>query len=74
MAIDGQLKGKADGATVYEAAYICWMLGMTDAVNLEGDGSAVLWTEKAGVINYPSANKKYDHEGESTVSALIAVY
>ena len=74
VTIDGQLKGKADGATVYEAAYICWMLGMTDAVNLEGDGSAVLWTEKAGVINYPSGNKKYDHEGESTVSALIAVY
>lgn len=74
LVIDGRFKGKADGATIYETAYICHMLGMTNAINLDGGGSTTLWTEKTGVINHPYDNKKFDHEGERTVPNLIVVY
>lgn len=74
VVIDGRFKGKADGATIYETAYICNMLGMTNAINLDGGGSTTLWTEKTGVINHPYDNKKFDHEGERSVPNLIVVY
>lgn len=74
VVIDGRFKGQADGASIYETAYICYMLGMTDAINLDGGGSTTLWTEKTGVINHPYDNKKFDHEGERAVPNLIVVY
>ncbi|MBP8067250.1 MAG: phosphodiester glycosidase family protein, partial [Pedobacter sp.] len=36
-----------------------------------GGGSTTLWTEKLGVINYPSDNKKWDHEGERKVANVV---
>ena len=74
VVIDGRFKGQADGASIYETAYICHLLGMTDAINLDGGGSTTLWTEKTGVINHPYDNKKFDHVGERTVPNLIVVY
>ncbi len=74
VVIDGRFKGKADGATIYETAYTCHMLGMTEAINLDGGGSTTLWTEKTGVINHPYDNKTFDHEGERSVPNLIVVY
>lgn len=44
--------GRADGASIHEAAYICRLLGMTDAINLDGGGSTTLWTDNTGVINH----------------------
>ena len=74
VVIDGRFKGQADGASIYETAYICRMLGITEAINLDGGGSTTLWTEKTGVINHPYDNKKFDHMGERTVPNLIVVY
>ena len=74
VVIDGRFKGQADGASIYETAYVCHLLGMTDAINLDGGGSTTLWTEKTGVINYPCDNKTFDHNGERSVPNLIAVY
>lgn len=74
VVIDGRFKGQADGASIYETARICQLLGMTDAINLDGGGSTTLWTEKTGVINHPCDNKKFDHEGERPVPNLIVVY
>lgn len=74
VVIDGRFKGQADGASIYETAFICHMLGMTDAINLDGGGSTTLWTEQTGVINFPCDNKKFDHEGERSVPNLIVVY
>ena len=73
VVIDGRFKGKADGASIYETAFICHMLGMTDAINLDGGGSTTLWTEKTGVISHPYDNKKFDHDGERSVPNLIIV-
>lgn len=74
VVIDGRFKGQADGASIYETAYICHLLGMTEAINLDGGGSTTLWTEQTGVINHPYDNKKFDHEGERSVPNLIVVY
>lgn len=74
VVIDGRFKGKADGASIYETAFICKLLGMTEAINLDGGGSTTLWTGETGVINHPYDNKKFDHEGERSVPNLIAVY
>ena len=74
VVIDGRFKGQGDGASIYETAYICKMLGMTEAINLDGGGSSVVWAEKTGVINHPYDNKKFDHEGERVVPNLIVAY
>lgn len=74
VVIDGRFAGKGDGASIYETAYICKMLGMTEAINLDGGGSTTLWSEPTGVLNYPYDNKKWDHEGERAVPNLIVAY
>lgn len=74
VVIDGRFKGKADGASIFETAYICHLLGMTDAINLDGGGSSALWSRETGVINHPRDNRKFDHEGERVVPNLIVVY
>lgn len=72
VVIDGRFKGKADGASIYETAYICKMLGMTQAINLDGGGSTTLWSEQTGVLNHPHDNRKWDHDGERAVPNLIS--
>ena len=74
VVIDGRFKGQGDGASIYETAYICKMLGMTEAINLDGGGSTTLWSEETGVINHPYDNKKWDNEGERVVPNLIVAY
>ena len=74
VVIDGRFKGQADGASVYETAYICRLLGMTDVINLDGGGSSTLWTRQSGVVNHPSDNRKFDHKGERVIPTFIAVY
>ena len=46
--IDGRAKGQAAGATIAETAYIARLLGLTDALNLDGGGSSALWTHREG--------------------------
>lgn len=74
VVIDGRFKGKADGASIYETAYICKMLGMTQAINLDGGGSTTLWSEQTGVLNHPHDNRKWDHDGERAVPNLIVAH
>lgn len=74
VVIDGRFKGSADCANIYETAYICSLLGMTDAINLDGGGSSALWTKETGVMSYPRDNKRFDHDEERRVPNLIAVY
>ena len=74
VVIDGRFKGKGDGASIYETAYICNMLGMTEAINLDGGGSSAIWSEVTGTFNHPYDNKKWDNEGERVVPNLIVAY
>lgn len=74
IAIDGRFKGKADGMTIYEAAYLCYLFELKIAINLDGGGSTTLWTKDNGVLNHPFDNKQFDHHGERKVPNFIAVY
>lgn len=74
VVIDGRFPGQGDGASIYETAYICKMLGMSNAINLDGGGSSALWSDVTGVLNHPRDNRKFDHEGERSVPNLIVAY
>ena len=74
VVIDGRFKGQGDGASIYETAYICKMLGMTYAINLDGGGSSAIWSDITGTFNHPYDNKKWDNEGERVVPNLIVAY
>ena len=71
--VDGRFPGNADGMTIPELATLCRILGLKDAINLDGGGSSTLWTDKTGIINYPYDNKKYDHEGARVVPNIVIV-
>lgn len=73
VTIDGRAEGKAMGMTLYEECKIALWLGFTDALNLDGGGSTTLWTHTLGVVNYPSDNKMFDHEGERKVSNILYI-
>lgn len=74
VVIDGRFPGQADGATIWETARICKLLGMTDASNLDGGGSSAIWNSKDGVISHPSDNKKFNHKGERKIPNMIVTY
>jgi exopolysaccharide biosynthesis protein len=74
VVIDGRFPGQADGATIWETARICQLLGMDNATNLDGGGSTTLWGEATGVINHPYDNRKFDHEGERKIPNMIITY
>ncbi len=73
VVVDGRAKGYAHGVTIEELTDICSWLGMTEALNLDGGGSSTLWSKKHGVINHPSDNKMFDHEGERKVMSTLVV-
>lgn len=73
LVIDGRSEEHAAGTTVAETAYIARQLGLTEALNLDGGGSSSLWTRQEGVLNHPTDNRRYDHEGERSVPNGIVV-
>ena len=73
VVVDGRSEGNAEGVTIAELTKICEWLGLRDAINLDGGSSSTMWGKQAGVINHPSRNKKFDHEGERRVSSILSV-
>ncbi len=71
IVIDGRHKGQAEGTTIYQTAVICRLLGLTEAINLDGGGSSALWSEELGVMNNPSDNRKFDNKGERRIPNII---
>jgi exopolysaccharide biosynthesis protein len=52
-----------------------WLNGK-DALNLDGGGSSTLYVKGAGengIVNYPTDNKQFDHEGERPVANAILI-
>jgi len=71
--VDGR-SAEAYGMTTEELASLLFALGCTDAMNLDGGGSSTAWVRSQpfnGVVNFPSDNKRFDHEGERRVSNCI---
>jgi len=73
VTIDGRDANSA-GVSEFELAKILRWLHCTDGVNLDGGGSTTLWEKTNGVVNYPSDNKKWDHEGQRKVANAVLVH
>lgn len=72
VAVDGRFD-EGIGMTIAEMTELSRMLGLTDALNLDGGGSTTLWTLVGGVLNHPYDNKRYDHEGQRIVPNVLGV-
>lgn len=75
ITIDGRNENSA-GVSLPELAKVLKWLKATDGVNLDGGGSTTMWVNNQttnGIVNYPSDNKKWDHEGARKVANVVLV-
>lgn len=75
ITLDGRAE-EAAGMTLNELAEFMLLLGCRDAVNFDGGGSTTMWISNKsfnGVVNMPSDNKKFDHEGERAVANILVI-
>ncbi len=70
IAVDGRNEF-AGGMSMTELAHISMWLHADAALNLDGGGSTALYVKDLGIVNHPSDNKKFDHEGERKVANVI---
>lgn len=70
IVVDGR-HTQAHGMTTTELSILMHALGCKEAMNLDGGGSSTIWVKNRGVMNYPTDNKKFDHEGERGVATVI---
>lgn len=73
IVVDGRVKDEAEGMSIAEITELSKMLGLRDAINLDGGGSSTLWTLHGGVMNHPVDNHQFDHNGERVVPNVIIV-
>ena len=76
LVADGRFRHQAEGLSIPELQRIMRWLGCTEAINLDGGGSSTMYVHNRphdGVVNYPSDNSNYDHEGQRPVSNAIVV-
>ncbi len=70
ITVDGR-SFQSYGMTIPELATFLREMGAESALNLDGGGSTTMWIhgkEENGVVNYPSDNLEFDHQGERNVS------
>jgi exopolysaccharide biosynthesis protein len=75
LTVDGRQENSA-GMNLFELTKIMKWLGCSSAINLDGGGSTTLWVKSYGdngVVNHPSDNKKWDHEGQRKVANIIYI-
>ena len=75
LAVDGRNE-KSAGMSLHELGKLMKWLGCKSAINFDGGGSTTLWVAgmpDGGVINYPTDNKKWDHEGQRKVANVVLV-
>jgi len=73
IVVDGR-NSLANGMSLDELAKVLHWIGAQEAMNLDGGGSSTLYIkgESANdIVNYPSDNKKFDHEGQRKVANII---
>lgn len=76
VAVDGRNE-KAAGMSLREFTYYLYQQGCRDAINLDGGGSTTLviaGQPDRGVVNMPSDNKQFDHQGERAVANALLVF
>lgn len=73
IVVDGRFPYRAEGMSLPELQILCESLGLYEAINLDGGGSASMWTVDDGIISHPYDNKVYDHGGERVIPNAIIV-
>ncbi len=76
VVVDGRHGELALGMTTRELAQTMKALGCNNALNLDGGGSSTMWIKNNGgkIVNYPSDNKNFDHEGERRVANAVLIF
>lgn len=74
VVVDGRFRGQADGMSIPELAVVARLLGLEEAINLDGGGSSTLWTDRTGVLNHPFDNRVFDHAGTRVVPNILIVW
>ena len=73
VTVDGRTT-QAAGMSLFELTQLMKSLGCAETINLDGGGSTTMWlAAENGVVNNPSDNKKFDHEGEREVSNILVI-
>lgn len=75
LTVDGRNENSA-GVSLFELTKIMAWLGCKAAINLDGGGSTTLWANNKGdkgVVNHPTDNKKWDHNGERKVANVVII-
>lgn len=75
LTVDGR-HANSEGLNLNELADLFRWYGCTTALNLDGGGSTAMYINNQsakGIVNYPSDNKQFDHQGERTVSNIIYI-
>ena len=70
LVADGR-DANAAGLNLEELTKIMRWLGCLEAINFDGGGSSTLWIKNKGVVNHPTDNKKWDHEGQRKVANVL---
>lgn len=73
ITVDGRNINSA-GMSLFELSKMMGWLNADDAINLDGGGSTTLWInnyKENGVVNFPTDNKKWDHEGQRKVANVV---
>lgn len=73
--VDGRSKESAGMSLEELQATLRW-LGAAYIINLDGGGSTTMYVRgqpSNGIVNHPSDNKKFDHEGARKVANIIIV-
>lgn len=76
ITVDGR-NARAQGMSLPELAYFLRTYGARYALNLDGGGSTTMYIQGQpdnGVVNFPSDNRQFDHDGERKVASVILVF
>ncbi|WP_017259343.1 phosphodiester glycosidase family protein [Pedobacter arcticus] len=72
VVIDGR-SSQSQGLTTVQLTELMMALGCIYAVNMDGGGSSTAWTKDDGVVNHPTDNGKFDHDGQRPLGTAITV-
>src|SRR5699024_43420 len=73
IVVDGRNR-MAQGMNLQELGKIMAWLKARSAMNLDGGGSSTLYVKGAtenDIVNHPSDNKNFDHQGERSVANIL---
>lgn len=72
LVVDGR-SSHSYGMSITELTEVMHALGCVTAMNLDGGGSSTAWVKNQGVVNHPSDNKLFNHDGERGVANAIVI-